>query len=246
MHIFRAQQRSTHGEGSFHIESVNPGMAFGENADPALGPLSGFDHANLGAGTLVKMHEHVNDEILSYMWRGTMLHEDKAGNRIPISSTKLMMMNAGKSFWHEESAPDDAVEMLQIFVRPRETDLPGEVNFLDRADGAPVGRWGLIAGPEGTGSPLTIRNQVYVYDTLLEAGRTLEIPVHYGFTPWLYVMDGEVKVSESHLGKGDGVSSADEELSAVSAITVSSLVLFFVDITAAYSLAGTISGKNVR
>jgi redox-sensitive bicupin YhaK (pirin superfamily) len=103
MQIFRAEQRTTHGQGSFHIERVKPGLAYANSKDPALGPLSGFDHATLGVGTVVKMHEHVNDEILSYMWKGTMLHEDKAGNIIPISRNKLMMMNAGKSFWHEES-----------------------------------------------------------------------------------------------------------------------------------------------
>lgn len=47
-----------------------------------------------------------------------MIHEDSAGHRIAIGPHKLMMMNAGRSFWHEESAPEGAVEMLQIFVRP--------------------------------------------------------------------------------------------------------------------------------
>ena len=91
-------------------------------ADLALGPLSALDHANLQVGKVVKMHEHKNDEILSYMWRGSMVHEDRAGHRIPISAKKLMMMNAGESFWHEESVPDQPVEMLQIRARP--TCLP--------------------------------------------------------------------------------------------------------------------------
>lgn len=153
MQIFRSEQRETHGSGSFHIERVRPGSIAGAAADPALGALSAFDHATLGVGTVVKMHEHVNDEILSYMWQGTMLHEDKAGNIIPISRNKLMMMNAGKSFWHEESAPDVPVEMLQIFVRPREADLSGHVNFLERPSGTPVGQWGWVAGPEDSNAP---------------------------------------------------------------------------------------------
>jgi hypothetical protein len=63
-----------------------------------------------------------NDEILSYIWRGTMVHEDSAGYRIPLSPRKLMMMNAGRGFWHEESTPSEPVEMLQIFVfRKRQT-----------------------------------------------------------------------------------------------------------------------------
>ncbi len=34
-----------------------------------------------------------------------------------------MMMNAGSVFWHEEKVKKDEVEMVQIFVRPRETEL---------------------------------------------------------------------------------------------------------------------------
>ena len=66
----------------------------------------------------------------------TTLHEDTAGHHIPISANKLMMMNAGESFWHEERTPDEPVEMLQIFVRPNEADLPALVDFHDRPDGA--------------------------------------------------------------------------------------------------------------
>ncbi|WPP01970.1 pirin family protein [Pseudomonas sp. HR96] len=242
MQIFRAEQRTTHGQGSFHIERVKPGLAYANSKDPALGPLSGFDHATLGVGTVVKMHEHVNDEILSYMWKGSMLHEDKAGNIIPISRNKLMMMNAGKSFWHEESTPDEAVEMLQIFVRPREADLSGHVHFLERAEGTPVGEWGWVAGPEGSEAPLIIRNQVYVYDTVLNADQQITPVERPGLVSWLYVLDGEVTVGEHSLGKGDGVSSAQAPLPSIQAEGDSSLVLFLVDMTAPYSLAGTISG----
>jgi redox-sensitive bicupin YhaK (pirin superfamily) len=80
---------------------MRPGLVRSLVADPAFGPLSVVDHANLDVGTVVPMHEHRNDEILSYMWRGTMVHEDSAGHRIPISPRKLMMMNAGRGFWHE-------------------------------------------------------------------------------------------------------------------------------------------------
>lgn len=58
--------------------------------------MSAFDHATLKVKKVVKLHEHKNDEILSYMWSGTMVHEDSAGHRIPISANKLMM-NAGAS-----------------------------------------------------------------------------------------------------------------------------------------------------
>lgn len=47
------------------------------------------------------MHEHINDEILSYMWKGKMLHKDSSGEKVMISPNKHMLMGAGKSFFHE-------------------------------------------------------------------------------------------------------------------------------------------------
>lgn len=242
MNILRAAQSPVHQQGSFRIRRVRPGAILGDGTDPALGPLSAFDHADLGVGTVVRMHEHRNDEILSYMWRGTMLHEDRSGHRVSISAAKLMMMSAGASFWHEERTPEEAVEMLQIFVRPREADLPSAVTFLDRPNGAPVGAWGLIAGPEDSGAPLTIRNAVQVRDARLREGQELEVPAVPGLTPFLYVIDGAIEVGCEAIGKGDAVSGADHPLPPIRAAADSGLVLFLVDRAARSSRAGTISG----
>jgi len=88
-------------------------------ADPVIGPLSRVDHAFLDVGTVVSMHQHRNDEILSYMWQGLMVVE--------LTPSRLMMMNAGRGFSHEESTPSVPVEMLQIFIRPQATDLDPSV-----------------------------------------------------------------------------------------------------------------------
>jgi quercetin 2,3-dioxygenase len=50
------------------------------------------------------MYEHFNDEILSYMYHGNMLHEDSYGKSELISPTKNVQMGAEKSFFHQESA----------------------------------------------------------------------------------------------------------------------------------------------
>lgn len=240
MQILRAHQSQTHGKDDFQVRRVRPGAIGGPEADPALGPLAAIDHAKLKPGKVVKMHEHQNDEILSYMWRGIMVHEDSTGQRIPISASKLMMMNAGESFWHEESVPDEPVEMLQIFVRPREADLPAMVAFHDRPDGAPEGQWGWVAGPEESGAPLIIRNEVRLYDVHLHDGQEVEVPAVEGMTPFLYVIDGVVEIGGERLGSGDAVS--DRALPTVRAASDASLALFLVDTTATGSKAGTISG----
>lgn len=242
MMILRANSSRTFSRRPFQIRRIRPGTILGPDADLAFGPLSVIDHAHLAIGTVVAMHEHNNDEILSYLWRGSMVHQDSAGHRIVISPEKLMMMNAGASFWHEESTPDTPVEMLQIFVRPREADLPGMVQFHDRPTARSRGRWHLIGGPESGDAPLKIRQQVVVYEAHLEAGQEVRVPGADGMTPWLYVMDGSVSVGDS-LRKGDAVTDLEEALPMVRAESASTLVAFLVDRSAPASTAGTISGK---
>ena len=70
--------------------------------------------ASLDVGTVVSMREHQNDEILSCMWRGAMVHEDSEGHRVPVSPGGLTMINAGKSFWHEELTPGVPVEAATL------------------------------------------------------------------------------------------------------------------------------------
>jgi redox-sensitive bicupin YhaK (pirin superfamily) len=188
------------------------------------------------------MPEHRNDEILSYMWRGTMVHEDSAGHRIPISPRKLMMMNAGRGFWHEESTPSEPVEMLQIFVRPEAADLPPHVAFWDRPVQPAAQEWQLIAGPEGSNAPLTIRQRVVVFDTHLAAGDEVVPPAVTGMTSWVYVMDGAIVAGDERLEKGDACSDADAPLPPLRASRDTTLVAFLVDLAAPASRSGTISG----
>ncbi|WP_087973242.1 pirin family protein [Oceanobacillus rekensis] len=89
--------------GPFSITRIQPSDILKEETDDsAFGPLSNIDHAIMKKGLTIKMHEHVNDEIFSYVWKGTSYHNDSAGFETLISPGKLMMVNARYSFWHEE------------------------------------------------------------------------------------------------------------------------------------------------
>ncbi|HIW32925.1 MAG TPA: pirin family protein [Candidatus Paenibacillus intestinavium] len=230
--------------GPFTITRVQPGNIFGEKSmDSAFGPLAIIDHAVMKKNLTIKMHEHVNDEILSYISSGVTHHKDSAGFEAPIARGKLMMMNAGESFWHEEKVKEDEVEMLQIFIRPNETDLPAKIQFhnkpTDNRD------WYLMVGPEGSEAPLYVRQNVYILDTHPKAGEELEVPTYVGLTPFLYVMNGEIKIQNLTVGKQEAVTDLVAPLPPVVANEDTTIVLFFVEMNAQMSMVGTISGlKN--
>lgn len=242
MQILPADAGEPSGHRLFRVRRIRPGSILGPDADPAFGPFSVMDRANLAIGAVVKMHEHVNDEILSYLWRGTMIHEDSTGHREMLTPSRLMMMNAGRSFRHEESTPDESVEMLQIFFRPTQADLDGRVQFFGRSE-IPLEGWALIAGPDGSDAPLTVRQDVRVYDARLSAGATLDVPVVDGRSPWLYVMDGEIVLGDHALAEGQAATWTPAERLTVRAQVAATIVLFLVNTDASGSRSGTISGR---
>ncbi|WP_077617011.1 pirin family protein [Bacillus sinesaloumensis] len=213
-----------------------------ETDDFAFGPLSIIDHAVMKKGLTIKMHEHVNDEILSYVWQGTMHHRDSSGLEAAVTPGNLMLMNAGKSFWHEEKVKNAHVEMLQIFVRPQKTNLEPTIQFHTK----PVRNhdWYLMVGPEGSKAPLIVRQNVYIFDAHLKQGEQLDVPVYHGLKPFLYVVDGELTVGGLTIRKMEAVTNLKEELPSILAVAETSVVLFLVDMDAEASLKGTISGKE--
>ena len=227
--------------GPFSITRIQPGDILGDKtADTAFGPLAIIDHAVMKKGLTIKMHEHVNDEILSYISSGVTYHRDSAGFEAPIARGKLMMMNAGESFWHEEKVKEDEVEMLQIFVRPNATDLSPQIQFHDKPVGNPD--WYVMAGPEGSEAPLYVRQNVYILDAHPKAGEELEIPIYEGLTPFLYVMSGEVTLQNFTIGKREAITDLVHPLPPIIANEDTTIVLFFVDMNAQMSVDGTISG----
>ena len=245
MDIIRANERQALGHGPFQIRRIRPGMKLGNSDDLGFGPLGLIDHANLGPGLLVPMHEHRNDEILSYLRSGTLWHEDTHGGRLPMSATQLVVMNAGSGISHEESIPDDgeSVEMLQIFIRPSEANLAPNIQSHRFESATSNDEWRLIAGPAESNAPLSVRNKVWVYDRRIVSG-AIDVPFESKLDSFLYVFSGAIRiVSDVVLSAGDSFTiAAGDEFPVLIAIEPCDLVLFRVDRHANFSRAGTLSG----
>lgn len=241
IHITRASEQKVIDRGKFVIRMLALGNGIPGHDDHGLYQLGRVDHATLQGGTLVKMHLHHNDEILSYMRKGTMVHTDSKDNKVPIHQQYLMMMNSGSGFYHEEAVPDDGekVEMLQIFIRPRADELTPQVQFHKLEQVYSVNKWRLIGGNENSKAPLKINSDIEVRDIRLKEGKIQLPPLGGSKAGYLYVFDGEVSLPEHNevLGKGDAVLIEGELLS-IQAKATADLVLFIMDKEASFSKNG--------
>jgi len=237
---------STHmlrSHGPFRVRRIRPGVALGQPTDPGFGGLGTIDHATLQPGVVVRMHEHRNDEIISYMRAGHMKHTDSVGRSEVISSDRLMVMNAGHGFSHEEeTVGGQQIEMLQIFVRPDVAELDPDVQFVELDASERVNQWRLLTGPVGSAAPTSVRQAVFLFDAHLSAGSSIDLPFKDGFDRWFYVFAGETTVGGQVLRKYDALMIADQAVTSVAGVQESDVVVFLVDRKNKFSRSGTMSG----
>lgn len=235
--------KRSHRNGGFGIDILHPGVSLG-NKDSGIGAIGRIDHAQIEAGTVVRMHPHRDDEILSYMRSGTMIHRDTVGHEETLTNRRMMMMNAGHTFQHEERMASD-IAMLQIFLRPRAPDLEPMVQFHNFDRVTSDTNWRMIAGPKGE-APLEVRADVWGQETHLsrDAQRDLPRAPIKGATRILYVFSGMVSVGDIALTEGESLVR-DGGVYRVAALEASDLVLFSTDTRASTYKQGMFSGDII-
>jgi len=231
-------------QGKFRIHFNFPGRAVPDHDDHGYGPLATVVESFMDPGTLIRMHQHRDEEIISWVPAGVMRHDDRQDNRLVTDSDHLLVMGAGSGFWHEEEtlADDPPLRMLQIFVRPHSLGLEPEIQHEPIPD--PVANeWRHLFGPEGSDAPLSVRNEVDFYDCRLDAGATTALPSRSGRDTYLYVFDGAVEVGDEPVGYTESalvIDEVDDDGVSVTATADSVVVAFCIDPDAPVTRRGTI------
>ncbi|MEO6521892.1 MAG: pirin family protein [Mucilaginibacter sp.] len=248
LQIISNQQKIVKKNGGFGIEILFPGKGIGSE-DSGISTIGRIDQAKVTPGTLVPMHPHKDDEILTYLRSGVVEHKDTEGNIEVITNKRLMMMNAGAQFQHEELVlPEGGVlTALQIFIRPEIAGMKPQVQFNEFPDVVSLNEWRAVAG-KGDDFPLQIRSNTWIYDMKLEQENQRSLPVLplKEATCLVYVFDGSLTVNETTLlQKGESVVIENEEI-LLKAAEDCNIVLFVTDVNAPVFKEGMYSGNMNR
>ncbi|MCD0489877.1 pirin family protein [Pedobacter sp. MC2016-14] len=197
------------------IKILYPGALL-SNEDTGIGSIGRIDHPEIHGNTVIAMHPHINDEILSYFRTGKAEHTDSEGFEKTIGSNTLMFMKAGKSFYHEEKilGEDEPLEGLQIFIRPGKKDLKPEVIFRDLEQVHSENEWRLLGAPTAE-TTFQFSSQTWVYDMKLMKGQTAKLPELHkeGLTFLLYTFKGQAIINNAiQLDKKEALIIRDEKI----------------------------------
>ncbi|MEQ4514285.1 MAG: pirin family protein [Pantoea agglomerans] len=207
MNIVRANPEQLFEYGPFTVRRQRPGEA--------LSPLISVDLMSLKLDARIPMQQHQDEEVFTYLWRGSMQHQDSNGERTQLSAKRVMVVNAGDGVQYEESVPLYEAELLQAVIRPALRGGEAMTQVLERDQGIMTNGWTELAGPEESDAPLELRQEVYIFDTLLERNHTLDVPSMPGFVAYLTVLEGIIRVGDLRLSRGDAVSRLDSSVEIV-------------------------------
>jgi len=207
MNIVRANPEQLFEYGPFTVRRQRPGEA--------LSPLVSVDLMSLKLDARIPMQQHQDEEVFTYLWRGSMQHQDSNGERTQLSAKRVMVVNAGDGVQYEKSVPLYEAELLQAVIRPSQQGGEAMTQVLERDQGIMTNGWTELAGPEESDAPLELRQEVYIFDTLLERNHTLDVPSMPGFVAYLTVLEGIIRVGDQRLSRGDAVSGLDSSVEIV-------------------------------
>ena len=229
--IYRAPRTDvSQNQSKFRIHLDFPGRAVPDHDDHGSWPLATVVESFMDPGTLIRMHQHRNEEIISWVPDGVMRHDDRQGNELVTDPEHLMVMNAGSGFWHAEEtlADDPPLRILQIFVRPHSLDLEPGIQHESIPD-AVANEWRHLFGPKGTDASLSVRNDVHFYDCQLTSGATTTLPSQSDWHTYLYVFEGAVDVGEERVGYTESALVTDDSDVTITATEDSTIVAFIIN-----------------
>lgn len=227
-------------QGGFRIHFNFPGRAVPNHDDHGYGPLATVVESFMDPGTVIRMHQHRDEEIVSWVPDGVMRHDDRQGNELVTDSENLMAMGAGSGFWHAEETleTDPPLRMLQIFVRPHSLGLDPTIQHEPIPDPSP-NEWRHLFGPEQSDAPLYVRNDVHFYDCQLDADERVALPSRPGWETYCYVFEGSVRIGDEPVGYTESALVTGDDEIAVTASEQSTIVAFSLDPDATVTRRGT-------
>jgi redox-sensitive bicupin YhaK (pirin superfamily) len=181
-------------------------FSFANYHDPARvnwGNLRVWNDDTIAPGTGFPPHPHRDMEIITYVRKGAITHEDSLGNKGRTEAGDVQVMSAGTGVRHSEyNREDEVTQIFQIWIIPtRDGEQPswGAKPFPkdDRAGQFVV----LASGYENDNDALPIRTDARVIGATIKAGETLEYPLGKDRKAYLVPATGAVELAA---GPGTG------------------------------------------
>ncbi len=206
-------------------------FSFAEYHDPrfmGFRALRVINEDRIDGGTGFGMHGHRDMEIISYVVKGALQHEDSMGTKAIIRPGEVQRMTAGTGVFHSEhnADPKDETHFFQIWIQPKNKNAtPGYGQKSFETD-LQTKKSVLVISQDGRDGSISINQDADMYISRLKKGSDFEFTLRPNRGVWLQVVRGELEINAQTLSTGDAVSFENAELLKTKAHIDSEFILF--------------------
>jgi quercetin 2,3-dioxygenase len=182
-----------------------------------VAPGKGFD-----------FHSHSNMEILTYVLKGALTHQDSMGNEKVISSGEFQYMSAGSGVLHSEynASNTEEVHFIQIWITPNHKNLSPRYAEFKPANFNKLEELTLIASEDGDAGSLPLRQHASLYAGRMFKEQSINYQIKAGHGVWIYQLAGKMQLGALDIEPGDSVSIQNEKAIDIAAKTDANFLLF--------------------
>jgi hypothetical protein len=205
-------------------------FSFAGYHDPARmgwGAIRVWNDDEIAARSGFPPHPHRDMEIVTYVRRGAITHQDSMGNKGRTGAGDVQVMSAGTGVRHAEyNLEDETTTLFQIWV---ETDRPGAEPSWGAKQfpkGARSGSFVTLASgfAEDEGA-LKINAAARVQGATLAAAETAELALDPARHVYLVAVNGAIEVNGVRAEPRDGVAVTGEDKVEIRALDDTEIVL---------------------
>ncbi|MBY0511095.1 MAG: pirin family protein [Rhodospirillaceae bacterium] len=205
-------------------------FSFAEYFDPArvhLGALRVWNDDEIAPETGFPAHPHANMEIITYVRKGAITHQDSLGNKGRTEAGDVQVMSAGSGIRHSEyNLEQEPTTLFQIWIMPTKDGGQPSWGAKPFPKDDRSGRFVTLASgfAEDTDA-LPIRSDARVLGATLKAGETIDYAIGAARKGYLVPAAGAVDVNGTRINALDGAAIEEEANVRITALEDSEIVM---------------------
>lgn len=195
-----------------------------------FGGLRVWNDDRIAAGTGFPPHPHRDMEIMTYVRRGAISHEDHLGNRGRTDKGDVQVMSAGTGIRHAEfNREQEPTEIFQIWVLPNRLSVAPRWENRQFPSADRQGQWlALASGQPEHPQAVAIYADATLWAANLLAGQVIRHELQPGRGAYLVAARGSYRIGDLQVQARDGLAVTGEP--AVEIVALEPLEVLLLDV----------------
>lgn len=209
-------------------------FSFANYYDPARmswGSLRVWNDDEIAPNSGFPAHPHKDMEIITYVRKGAITHQDSMGNTGKTGAGDVQVMSAGTGVRHAEyNLESETTTLFQIWIMPRAEGGAPSWGAKPFPKGERSGKFVTLAsGFEEDTDALPIRADARVLGATIKAGESLTHTVGEGRYAYLVPAAGKIEIDGQTFDARDGAALTGGQTVTITAIEDAEIVLVDAD-----------------